>query len=337
MEEVRLGLIGTGTWGQVMLNAWESHPLARVEAVCDIDGDRARSIAAQFGVGAAYDKVEDLLRHDGISAVGIATPDFAHREAVVEALEAGKHVIVQKPMATTVEDCQAMVTAQERSGRHLMVDYQHRWGVGFAEARALAQSPEFGPVVHGHIRMSNYQKVPLELLAWSGRSNVLWFLGTHTADLLRFIIGSEVTRVYAVSRRNVLTSRGVDTPDFFQSTLEFENGACIQMENSWVLPMGDPARIELSLDLYGANECVRVNQSPNNVIVRSTEAGLEVPLGARSAIMARGRSLAHFVDAIATGAAPTVTGHDGLMNTAILVAIERSVVEGRPVELVEVL
>lgn len=337
MNEVGLGQIGVGTWGQVMLTNWAKHDRARLRAVCDADGDRAKEIAQQFGIDAYYDNVEELLRHPGIDAVGVATPDYAHREGVVLALEAGKHVLVQKPMATTVEDAKAMVAAEQSSGRYLMVDYQHRWGIGFAEARAAVESEHFGPVVHGHIRMSNSQRVPTQMLAWANRSNVLWFLGTHTLDLLRFVLQSEVTRVFAVSRHGVLASRGVDTPDFFQATLEFENGACIQMENSWVLPEGEVAVIELNMELYGANECVRVNQAPNNVIQKTTKSGLEVPLGARSAVMARGTSLHYFIDCVASDTRPSITAHDGLMNTAILVAIEKSVAEGRPIELAEVL
>jgi predicted dehydrogenase len=337
MAQVGLGQIGCGTWGQVMLTAFSGHEAARIEAVCDVNGDLARQVADRFGAEAWYDNVEDLLKHPGIDAVGVATPDYAHRDAVVAALDAGKHVLVQKPMATTVEDCKAMVDAEQRSGKSLMIDYQHRWGIGFAESRAAVQAESFGKVVHGHIRMSNSQRIPMEMLSWAGQSSVLWFLGTHTLDLLRYIIGSEVTRVYAVSRRGVLESRGVTTPDFFQSTLEFEDGACVQMENSWVLPEGEVAIIELNMELYGANECVRVNQAPFDVIQKTTKTGLEVPTGARSAVMARGKSIAYFLDCIAAGTRPNITGHDGLMNTAALVAIEKSIAEGRPVDLAEVL
>jgi predicted dehydrogenase len=337
MSKVRLGQIGVGTWGQVMLTAWTPNPKADVQAVCDVDGDRAKEIAEKYGISTYYDNVADLLAHPGLDAVGVATPDFAHREAVVAALDARKHVLVQKPMATTVDDCKAMVAAQKRSGCHLMIDYQHRWGIGFAEARKAVSSDSFGRVIHGRIRMSNTQRIPLDMLAWSGDSNVLWFLGTHTVDLLRYVIGSEVTRVFGTSKYGVLQAQGKNTPDYFQTMLEFENGVSIQMENSWVMPKGHFAGIELSMELYGANESVSVNQSPNNVITKATEAGMELPLDARSAVMARGKSIDHFIDALSEGFEPSVGANDGLMNTAVLVAIEKSVAEGRPVDISEVL
>lgn len=337
MERVKLGVVGVGTWGQVMLGAWSAHPEAEVVAVCDLDRERARAAARRYQIEAAYDDLEQFLDHPGLQAVGVATPDFAHREPVVRSLLAGKHVLVQKPMATTVEDCRAMLAAQAESGCYLMVDFQHRWGVGFAEARNTVASSSFGPVVHGHIRMSNSQRLPLQQLGWAAYTTVLWFLGAHTVDLLRYILGSEVRSVYAVSSKRVLRNKGLDTPDFYQTTLQFENGACIQMENSWVLPEGDHVGIELTMSLYGANECLRVNQTPNNVIVKSTRDGLEIPLAARSVILARGVSLHHFIDCIAQGKSPSVTGYDGLMNTAVLAAIEKSVSEGRSVYLREVL
>src|SRR5699024_9722855 len=106
----------------------------------------------------------------------------------------------------------------------------------------------------------------LNNLAWSGRSNVLWFIGTHTLDLLRFVMKSEPFQVFAAKSKNVLKEEGIDTEDFFQSMIQFENGAWIQMENSWVLPAGDIDSIDLSLDIYGSKECVRVQQSPSSVI-----------------------------------------------------------------------
>ncbi len=337
MTTVRLGQVGTGTWGRVMLDAWSDHDLAQVIAVCDVDGDRARDVAAQYDIGAYYDNLEEFLQHPGLEAVGVATPDFAHREPVVRALEAGFHVLVQKPMASTVEDCQAMVAAQKRSGKHLMVDFQHRWGIGFASAYQAARASSFGRVVHGHIRMSNSRQVPLGQLAWSGQSNVLWFLGTHTADLARYIVGSEVVSVFSVSQYGVLRAAGVDTPDFFQTTLQFANGASIQMENSWIMPTGSFPAIEMKLDLYGEHESVRVQMYPNNIIVKSTADALEMPTDARFAITARGVSIRYFVEQLSKGEVPLVNGYDGLMNTAILVAIERSVAEGRVVQLSEVL
>lgn len=320
-----------------MLGAWQRNPLASTVAVCDLDRERAATAAKKFGVEHVYTSVTDMLGAEEIDAVGIATPDFAHRDPVVECLDRGVNVLVQKPMATTVADSKAIVAAEEGSGAHLMVDYQHRWGIGFREAKKIVGTSEFGTPVHGRIRMSNRRQIPLETLRWSGQSNVLWFIGTHTLDLLRHVMDSEPRRVFGAAEYGVLRAHGADTPDFFQSMIQFDNGAWVQMENSWVLPNGDVDSIEMSMDLYGSNETVRVKSSPSELIVRATEDSFGVPAGSRGSIMGRNLSIDHFIESIHTGQTPSVTAHDGLMNTATLVAIEKSVAENRVVDIAEVL
>lgn len=336
-DTVKTAIIGAGRWGQVMIDAWQKNPNVSIEAVCDLNEDQAKRVAGQYNIGKAYSDIAEMFQSTEIDAVGIATPDFAHRDPVVTSLEHGKHVLVQKPMATNVQDCQAMVKAQEASGAYLMVDFQHRWGIGHREAKIAVNSDSFGKPVHGRIRMSNKQSVPLEMLSWSGQSNVLWFIGTHTLDLLRYILGAEPVRVFAASESNILRAKGPETEDFFQSMIQFDNGAWIQMENSWVLPAGGAMTNETDLIIYGANESVEVKQSPTNLVVKSTETGTEIPDGARADITARHVSINHFIDCIREGVAPSVTGFDGLMNTAALVAIEKSARTGQPVLIEEVL
>ena len=337
MRQLGIGQIGAGLWGNVMLSVWAPRADVKLRAICDANGDRAKQVAAAVGAEAHYDNIDDFLRHPGLDAVGVATPDFAHREATVKALLAGKDVLVQKPMATTVADCRAMVEAERQSGRSLMVDFQHRWAIGFQEARFAIEAGRLGKLVHGRIGMSNTTRVPTEMLAWAGRSSCLWFLGTHTADLCRYLIGQEVKSVFASSSRGVLEGLGVTTPDFFHSTLLFEDGVSMQMENSWILPKSHVGGIEMGLTLYGSTGAVHVNSSPNNVIVLSHDAGEELPGTSRSQVMARGKSIGYFTDCVLAGRKPAITGHDGLMNTAILIAIERSIAEGRVVSLAEVL
>ena len=104
MEKVRVGLIGIGTWGNIHAETYTEYPRAALAAVCDLNEDRARKAAAQYGVSQVYTDYRKMLREAGIDAVAIVTPDFAHREVIEEAARAGKHIIVEKPLATTYED-----------------------------------------------------------------------------------------------------------------------------------------------------------------------------------------------------------------------------------------
>ena len=104
MEKVTFGLIGAGGWGETHAKVYADHPGVAFAAVCDLDADRAKQTAAQYGAEKCYTDYVDLLGDDEIQAVSIVTPDFAHTEIAVAAAEAGKQILLEKPMATTVAD-----------------------------------------------------------------------------------------------------------------------------------------------------------------------------------------------------------------------------------------
>ena len=124
MRKTGFGVIGTGIVG----GAWHAHvyhhmPKSELVAVCDLNGERAREIADRYGVQHVYTDYRELLARDDIAAVSIATPDFAHRDIAVAAARAGKHILVEKPLATTVEDAEAILAAVDEAGVKLMVDF----------------------------------------------------------------------------------------------------------------------------------------------------------------------------------------------------------------------
>src|ERR1035437_8128148 len=108
-EAVGFGVVGTGVWGETHLMAYSSAPGVKLVGVCDKNEALGRERAQQYGAEFFTTDYRELLARKDIKAVSIVTPDFLHREIAVAALEAGKHVLIEKPMATTVEDCQAMI------------------------------------------------------------------------------------------------------------------------------------------------------------------------------------------------------------------------------------
>src|SRR5688500_10599892 len=118
MSEVGFGVIGVGTWGELHARVYGSTPGARLAAVCDADLPRAEKVAAACGAPKVYADYRELLKDPDVRAVSVVLPDFLHREAVVAAAEAGKHVLVEKPLATSVEDGRAMIDAARRAGVH---------------------------------------------------------------------------------------------------------------------------------------------------------------------------------------------------------------------------
>jgi predicted dehydrogenase len=129
------GVIGTGVWGETHLMTYSSHPRAKLSCICDLDEELLAERAAQYGAESYTTDYRELLARDEVEAVSVVTPDFLHREIAMAAAEAGKHILLEKPMATTVEDCEAMIEAADEAGVKLMVDFHNRWNPAMWETK----------------------------------------------------------------------------------------------------------------------------------------------------------------------------------------------------------
>ncbi|MFQ5809711.1 MAG: Gfo/Idh/MocA family protein, partial [Armatimonadota bacterium] len=215
MAEFRFGIIGVGTWGETHLKAISTHPHCEIACICDVNEELLKQRAEEYGIERCTTDYKELLADDDIMAVSVVTPDFAHREIAVAAAEAGKHLLIEKPLATTVEDCEAIIEAVDKAGVMMMVDYHNRFNPPFTQAKAAIEAGELGELQMMSIRLSDTIYVPTGMLSWGGTSTVAWFLASHCVDLIRWLSGEEATRVYSVSRSRVLASQGIATPDFF--------------------------------------------------------------------------------------------------------------------------
>lgn len=336
MEKVGFGVIGVGTWGELHARVYQEDERITLAGVADMRPGRAESVAQAYGT-MHYTDYHTLLADDLIKAVSITTPDFAHAEVAIAAAEAGKHVLVEKPLATTVEDCRRIIAAAKASGVKLMVDFHNRWSPPFYKAWESIRRGEIGEPQHVYYRLSDRIYVPTEMLPWAGKSTVEWFIGTHSIDTVRWLLGDEVTRVYAVARSRVLKGMGIDTPDFYQITLEFASGTTAVIENSWILPNSMPNIIDLKCQIVGSKGMLNLDTSHNRTVEKYTQADAEYPdflvlptiYGEQKGFAAD--SIRHFIDCVLTDTPPRVTGEDGLIVTRIIQAIEESVRTGMPV------
>lgn len=337
-ETAGFGVIGTGVWGETHLMAYADHPGARLACICDLDKELLKSRAAQFGAESLTTDYRELLGREDIAAVSIVTPDFLHREIAVAAAEAGKHILLEKPMATTVEDCQAIIAAAEAAGVKLMVDFHNRWNPAMWDVHQSIAQGEVGEPQMLSLRLNDTIYVPTEMLSWGGRSTVIWFLGSHSVDLVRWLFSDEIKRVYSVSRSRVLKGLGLDTPDFFHTILELEGGGVAHVENCWIMSEGMPTVFDFKLELCGSEGTLLADVSSHRMVQQFNAAGgsyLDV-IG-RTQIQGRAggfaiSSIRHFADCVINDTEPLVTGQDGLRNTQVLVAIHESAATGQPVE-----
>ena len=194
----------------------------------------------------------------------VATPDHLHREPVVQMLLAGKHVLVEKPLATTVADGLAMVAAAAESGVHLMVDFHARWHPLFMGAKSYVERGELGAPVMAYARLSDTIWVPTEMLPWSGQSGPEWFLlpahDGRRALAVRPRAGRGRSRraTAACSRR-----RGIPCWDAIQAIVEFEGGAFCTFETSWIVPNSYSNVVDNRLSIYGEKGGLELRNEPS--------------------------------------------------------------------------
>jgi predicted dehydrogenase len=338
MDKVRFGLIGTGTWGNVHAETYSTHHRASLAAVCDVDEARARKAAERWGAGRVYTDYREMLRNPDIDAVAVVTPDFTHRDPIVEAARAGKHIIVEKPLATTRQDLDQIAEAVTRAGVKFMVDFHCRWCPPLVIARNDIENGVIGELVSAYVRLNNTLFVPLKMLSWSGKSSILWFLGSHTVDALRFVLGDEVTRVYSVSRSGVLRGKGIDVPDIYQTILEFAGGPVATIENHWIMPDTSPSYNDFKVSIVGSKGMFNMDLTHNQLIERYLEDRCDNP-DVIDAPLIRGRhvgfvyeSIRHFVDCVADDKPVAATLDDGMRVSTVILAIMQSASTREPVK-----
>src|SRR5215203_234061 len=154
---IRVGVVGLGVWGQNHALAYSDYYRCDLAVVCDLDEDRARVLGERHDCEWTT-SVEELASSD-VEAVSIATPDFAHFKPVDTLLRGGKHVLVEKPLATTVADGKAMVSTVAAAGTKFMVDFHARWHLLFMGAKAYVEKGELGDPVMAYARLSHTMDV----------------------------------------------------------------------------------------------------------------------------------------------------------------------------------
>jgi len=346
MKPVKVALVGTGTWGGIHAQAYDANPMADLVAVCDLNEGKAKAMADQWGIQSTYTSVQDLIEDADFDAVGVATPDHAHCNVVVALAKAGKKILVEKPLAKTIEDCNAMIEAvQNNDTATLMVDFHSRWVLPFVAIKDAIDKGELGEPAHAFIRLSDTLFVPRKMLSWASDTDTAWFLAVHTVDLLRWFFSDEVVKVYSVSQRKQLVSEGIDCPDYFQTILEFSGGQTALMENSFMMPeKSSPALFDYRCELLGSKGAIMTTLPFSDAVRKFTDAPAALPYypsvdvffgpGFEGHMRGGAHAAIHsFIDYASKGETPPVGPIDGLRATQVVLAMHESVDKGTPITL----
>ena len=235
-EPLRLGVAGLGRAFMLMLPTLARHPRLRLVAAADPRPEARARFEADFSRGndraVAYDSIEALCADPRVEAIYIASPHQFHVAHVAIAARAGRHILVEKPMALTLTDCEAMIAAAAEAGVHLMVGHSHSFDLPYLEAARMIGSGEYGAV--RMISALNYTdflyrpRRPEELDTLQG-GGVVFSQGAHQVDVVRLLAGGRVAGVRAVTGR---FDPARPTEGAYQAFLTFENGAAATLTYS---------------------------------------------------------------------------------------------------------
>ena len=331
MERLRVAVLGMGTMG--LSHALVYKHLAETELVGMVETDdrRRREAEQQFGAP-CFASVDELLSEAHPQAASVCLPDGLHVEPSVALAAAGVHLLVEKPLATTLEGCDAIIAAAKSANVKLMTGFTLRFDPRYWLLHESVRGGQVGQVVYMYARRNNVLASPRRL---GGRVGLPFFLQVHDIDAMRWIGGVEVKRVFAFSARKVLTDLGVD--DVVVSSLQFHDGSIGCVESNWILPDSLPAGRDFQLEVVGTTGKGELNV---------TYQGVEVYDGSRMQVLdpmykpvlydnqpiILREEVHHFVDCVLSDKEPAAGGADGRAATAVALAIEQSLHKGLPVD-----
>ncbi len=321
---MRVGLVGAGFMGGVHLDAYAGIPDVEVVGVADARVEAA--VAGAEMVGARpYASYEELVAAEDVEVVDVCLPTAFHRDVAVRAAGEGRHVILEKPIARTMEDAREIVEAFSGDGPQLFVGHVVRFFPEYLGIKEKIDARDLGTV--GVVRTC--RRSPF-LLGWNDwyadwrvSGGVLLDLVIHDFDFLRWTLG-EVQRVYA---RGML-GREYNRLDYVLVTLRFESGAIAHVEGHW----GYPGPFNYSIEVAGSDALLTANSTEPGSLQLIGGDPEEIP-DLASGESPYARELEHFIHCIATGEEPIVQANDAREALRIGLAATESVLTGEPVTL----
>ena len=333
-KKVRVGVIGLGIMGEQYTRIYRTHPFAEVTAIATRNPERLHQIGDKYEIGARYLDYKGMLVQCPLDAVCVATPDFAHYEPVKAALEAGLHVLCEKPFTTDLAEADSLLElSRSRPRQKLQVAFNHRWLAAYNQGFTAIRQGSIGNPMAGYARKNDTIWVSTEMIDWAAGSTPIHFLGAHDIDLLRWYFASEPVEVHAYGAKGVLSARGIDTYDLIQAQVKFARGAFATIESAWIYPNAFPTITDSFVEVIGSVGHLHFDRKRESIEL-STETKFTYP---KTFLMheifgkLRGafvECLNDFLTAILDDTPPQVTAFDGRQVTAVLDAVSRSLVNG---------
>lgn len=250
-KEIGLAVVGCGRIGALRARLAAKHPAVSFLAISDLDPERARALAAETGADFYSGNNDEIIARPEVTAVIVSTPEGEHSAPVRRALELGKSVLVEKPIALSLRDADDMLEAVRRTNGDLRIAYSRRYKECFLRAKEQMVQGKLGTVVGGTARVYNSRAVAFNILKRDPHATPVLDVLTYYVDLVCwFLEGNPPVEVVARGQRGIFTDAGYDADDVTWAIVTFADGAVFSFGVSYILPsewpaMGQSDRVEL--------------------------------------------------------------------------------------------
>lgn len=351
MSRLKIGVIGAGSISGAHLEAYASNPEVELTAICDLNGERAKDKADKYGIPAVYTDYRELLASADVEAVSVCTWNNTHAEISIAALDAGKHVLCEKPLCKTVEEALRVQEAVRRSGKVLQVGVVRRYASNTDVARRFVEAGELGEIYYAKASCLRRLGNPGGWFADRERSGggPLIDLGVHIIDVCWYLMGRpKVKSVSGNTYRKLGNRSGIrdlsfykaadydaarnDVEDMANALIRFENGASLYVDVSFTL---HAKKDSISVQLFGDKGGVEI-EPELAVITERHDTMLNITPQVDNATFnfteAFGREIAHFADSCRGLKETPSPVEDGVELIRMLSAIYESAALGKEIQ-----
>jgi UDP-N-acetylglucosamine 3-dehydrogenase len=314
MKKLGVAVIGTGFWGRNHARVFKELEETELLAVCDINAERAKNVAKQFGVK-AYTSMGKMLKRKDIEAVSNCVWSLNLAKETQKALKAGKHVLVEKPMATNVKQAEKLLETAEEEGLHLSVGFLMRFIPGIQHMKNAIEDKTIGNLVCATAkRVSEW---PERI----GDVGVVKDTAIHDIDIIRYLFGEEPIAVYAKTG----SMKYKKFEDYAQIMLTFEGGKSAFIESNWLTPYKTR-----TLVVTGSKAIMKLDYITQELTIEDAKETIQPRYPWQEPLKLE---LQHFANCILKKEKPLITGMDGLKALQIAEAALKSSATGRAVKL----
>jgi len=312
MRQLKVAVIGCGSWGFQHARVFSDLPNVRLEAVADVNPERVQRVTDRFHCK-GYGSVEKMLKDSEAEAVSVCTPTVTHACLAVQALNAGKHVLVEKPMTDSSEEAMRLLDAARRVGVFLSVGFVERFNPAVQESKRMIDEGDIGEVLIVHAKRVTRRPTRV------GDIGVVKDLGIHDIDVANYIMGCTPRTVYATGG-----SHSHCFEDYANITLRYEGKRSAFIETNWLTPK----RVR-TLTVTGSEGIIYLEYTTQELRVEKDDHIYQPLSWYKEPLYLE---LADFTSAILEKRRPTVTGEDGLNALRICEVALESIKTGRVME-----